>query len=316
VARGKIAVYIVTVAFIAALTVISCGKSAQGDDVLKNRERKESYIIGVDIARLIKSSEGYEYQFNPEVFFEGFSDVFEKGEPAVAIEEIRKVMTKSGDSTMFFVSNFLIKGYVTIRDKESYVFGAYHADITGSFPEAFNYAAFKKGFADEYNSGTLAMNEEDMNKVKEESKKRIERLRLNADAKVSREEKVLINLEYLEDNKKRESVKVLPSGLQYAVVREGKGEKPEKETSMVKVNYRAFFVDGREFDSSYRKGGPEQFMLEESIPGWKEGIMLMKEGSRYRLFVPSDLAYGKEGMQDVPPDATIIYDVELLEVIK
>jgi FKBP-type peptidyl-prolyl cis-trans isomerase FklB len=119
---------------------------------------------------------------------------------------------------------------------------------------------------------------------------------------------------FLEDNKKKEGVKATASGLQYKVLKEGTGSQP-KATDMVTVNYRGTLIDGTEFDSSYKRGQPATFPLNGVIKGWTEGLQLMKQGSKYQFFVPSNLAYGERAVgPDIAANATLIFDVELLEV--
>ncbi|HEV2973298.1 MAG TPA: FKBP-type peptidyl-prolyl cis-trans isomerase [Pirellulales bacterium] len=119
---------------------------------------------------------------------------------------------------------------------------------------------------------------------------------------------------FLADNKKKEGVKTLPSGLQYKVVKEGNGATPRK-TDIVTTHYRGTFLDGTEFDSSYRRNEPAKFPVNRVIKGWTEALQLMKVGDKWQLFIPSDLAYGEQGMgQDIPPNATLIFDIELLDV--
>ena len=119
---------------------------------------------------------------------------------------------------------------------------------------------------------------------------------------------------FLEENKKKEGVKATASGLQYKVLKEGTGSQP-KSTDMVTVNYRGTLIDGTEFDSSYKRGQPATFPLNGVIKGWTEGLQLMKQGSKYQFFVPSNLAYGERSVgPDIAANATLIFDVELLEV--
>jgi FKBP-type peptidyl-prolyl cis-trans isomerase len=119
---------------------------------------------------------------------------------------------------------------------------------------------------------------------------------------------------FLEDNKKKEGVKTTASGLEYKVLKEGTGAQP-KATDMVTVNYRGTLIDGTEFDSSYKRGQPATFPLNGVIKGWTEGLQLMKAGSKYQFFVPSNLAYGERAVGgDIAPNATLIFEVELLEV--
>jgi len=119
---------------------------------------------------------------------------------------------------------------------------------------------------------------------------------------------------FLEENKKKEGVKSTASGLQYKVLKEGTGSQP-KGTDMVTVNYRGTLIDGTEFDSSYKRGQPATFPLNGVIKGWTEGLQLMKQGSKYQFFVPSNLAYGERSVgPDIAANATLIFEVELLEV--
>jgi FKBP-type peptidyl-prolyl cis-trans isomerase len=121
--------------------------------------------------------------------------------------------------------------------------------------------------------------------------------------------------EFLAENKKKDGVKVTASGLQYKVIKQGNGPKP-KLTDKVKVNYRGTLIDGTEFDSSYKRGTPTEFPLNGVIKGWTEGIQLMPVGSKYEFYIPAELAYGARGPQTVGPNQTLIFEVELLEIVK
>lgn len=122
--------------------------------------------------------------------------------------------------------------------------------------------------------------------------------------------------EFLKINKERSGVKTTASGLQYEVLTEGKGDKP-KATDTVQVHYEGKLIDGRVFDSSIQRGQPASFGLNQVIKGWTEGLQLMTVGSKYRLYLPSELAYGKQGAGEmIEPDSTLVFDVELLDIIK
>ena len=122
--------------------------------------------------------------------------------------------------------------------------------------------------------------------------------------------------EFLEQNAKNDSVVVTKSGLQYMVLEEGNGTKPGP-TDKVTVHYTGKLLDGTVFDSSVERGEPATFGLDQVIPGWTEGLQLMSEGSKYRLFIPSELAYGSKGAgSDILPNSTLIFDVELIKVEK
>jgi len=120
---------------------------------------------------------------------------------------------------------------------------------------------------------------------------------------------------FLAKNKTKEGVKTLPSGLQYKVITEGKGKSP-KANDTVTVQYKGTLIDGTEFDSSFKRGQPATFTVSGVIKGWTEALQLMKEGSKWQLFVPADLAYGASGTPGGPigPNAVLIFDVELVSI--
>ena len=120
---------------------------------------------------------------------------------------------------------------------------------------------------------------------------------------------------FLADNAKKEGVVVLPSGLQYQVLKEGNGKKPSS-TDQVKCHYEGTLIDGTIFDSSYQRNEPATFGLNQVITGWTEGVQLMSEGAKYRFFIPYNLAYGERGAgAQIPPFAALVFDVELLKVL-
>jgi FKBP-type peptidyl-prolyl cis-trans isomerase len=137
---------------------------------------------------------------------------------------------------------------------------------------------------------------------------------MQAKLKAAGEKNAAEGAKFLEENKKKEGVKTTSSGLQYKVLKEGTGAQP-KATDTVTVNYRGTLINGKEFDSSYQRGQPATFPLNGVIKGWTEGLQLMKQGAKYQLFVPPNLAYGERAAgPDITPNSTLIFEVELLEV--
>ena len=119
---------------------------------------------------------------------------------------------------------------------------------------------------------------------------------------------------FLEENKKKEGVKTLPSGLQYRVIKAGAGKKP-KSTDTVTIHYRGTLVNGTEFDNSYRRWEPLSIPVKDVIPGWTEALQLMEEGAKWQVFIPSNLAYGERGAgRDIGPNATLIFEIELISI--
>ena len=119
---------------------------------------------------------------------------------------------------------------------------------------------------------------------------------------------------FLAENAKKEGVKTIPSGLQYRVLKEGTGKKPAKTDSVV-VHYKGTLIDGREFDSSYKRGKPAEFPVGGVIKGWTEALQLMPEGSKWMLYIPWNLAYGEQGRGGlIGPHETLVFEVELISV--
>lgn len=119
---------------------------------------------------------------------------------------------------------------------------------------------------------------------------------------------------FLADNMTQEGVVTTESGLQYKVLQKGSGDTHPKASDRVKVHYHGTLIDGSVFDSSVARGQPIEFGLNQVIKGWTEGLQLMVEGEKTRLFIPSDLAYGNRSAGSIPPGSTLIFDVELLEI--
>jgi FKBP-type peptidyl-prolyl cis-trans isomerase len=122
---------------------------------------------------------------------------------------------------------------------------------------------------------------------------------------------------FLAENAKKTNIVTTASGLQYEVLTKGTGAKSPTATDTVTVHYRGTTLDGKEFDSSYSRGEPASFPLNRVIAGWTEGVQLMKEGDKFRFYIPSDLAYGSEGAgRLIGPNSTLVFDVELIKIGK
>lgn len=158
------------------------------------------------------------------------------------------------------------------------------------------------------------LTEEEVQAALETLKTRTEEA-MQAKAEADAEEAKEKGQAYLAENAKREGVTVTESGLQYEVLEAGEGESP-KAVDTVKVHYKGTLLDGTEFDSSYSRGEPAVFPLNRVIAGWTEGVQLMKEGAKYKFHIPSDLAYGARAAGKIPSHSTLVFEVELLEVMK
>jgi FKBP-type peptidyl-prolyl cis-trans isomerase FklB len=177
-----------------------------------------------------------------------------------------------------------------------------------------NVAALARGLNDAMGSGLKAMSPQDIQRVmtafKNEMQSRQQALAAKAGDKNSKE-----GQDFLAKNKTRKGVITLPSGLQYEVIKNGTGATP-KSTDKVKVHYTGTLIDGTVFDSSVERGQPLDISVNGVIKGWTEALQLMKVGSKWKLFIPADLAYGPQGAGGkIGPNAALIFEVELLEVM-
>ena len=203
----------------------------------------------------------------------------------------------------------------TQKDKVSYVIGLDMGNSLKKNMVDVDIEILEKGIKDALSGAKPLMTEQEM-------KQTIMALQKDLQAKQQEQVKALAEKNkkegeaFLAENKKKQGVITMPSGLQYKILTDGKGKSP-KATDAVTVNYKGTLIDGTEFDSSYKRGQPATFTVNGVIPGWTEALQLMREGSKWKLFVPSNLAYGERGAGGpIGPNAVLIFEVELLSVKK
>ena len=194
-------------------------------------------------------------------------------------------------------------------DQLSYAWGmAFGHQLRGMGVTNIDFKDFDEALHDAFDGKDAKMSAEEAQKIIQEYLQELA-------AKKTAEMKA-VGDKFLAENLKNENVKSTPSGLQYVVEKEGDGAQPTAEDE-VTVHYTGKLLDGSVFDSSVNRGEPATFPLNRVIPGWTEGVQLMKEGAKYTFFIPSDLAYGPQGVQGViPPHSTLIFEVELIKVNK
>ncbi|MBE0618705.1 MAG: FKBP-type peptidyl-prolyl cis-trans isomerase [Proteobacteria bacterium] len=173
--------------------------------------------------------------------------------------------------------------------------------------------AMVRGVQDALSEAKPLLSPEEMSGLLVQLKQKIVMMQQEERERVSRESGMAGKI-FLGENAKKEGVFSLPSGLQYQVLKEGTGDKTPSATDTVTVQYRGTLIDGTEFDSSYSRGEPATFQLNKVIKGWTEGLQLMKPGAKYKFFIPPQLAYGPRGGGKIPPNSTLIFEVELLSI--
>ena len=212
--------------------------------------------------------------------------------------------------------------YKTDKDKISYSLGVDIGRTLQRLQLDLNEEALSKGMGDVLGSKPMAMTDQELQETLQAFQQKMMQKQQEAMAKKQSEMKVVADKnkadgkKFLEDNAKKSGVKSTPSGLQYKVIKEGKGDKP-KDSDIVETNYRGTTIDVKEFDSSAKHGASSSFPVNGVIKGWTEALKLMPVGSKWELYIPSDLAYGDEGYgDDIPPGSTLVFEVELLDIKK
>ncbi|MCU1718171.1 FKBP-type peptidyl-prolyl cis-trans isomerase [Pseudomonas sp. 5P_3.1_Bac2] len=176
-------------------------------------------------------------------------------------------------------------------------------------PPGVSLDAILAGVKDAFSGQESRVSEEDLN-----ASFKVIREIMQAEAQAKAEAAAAVGRDFLLENAKRDGITVLASGLQYEVLNAGDGAKPTRENT-VRTHYHGTLVDGTVFDSSYDRGQPAEFPVGGVIAGWTEALQLMGTGSKWRLYVPSELAYGAQGVGSIPPHSVLVFDVELLEIL-
>ena len=211
---------------------------------------------------------------------------------------------------IFITSTHAVK-IETDQEKLSYSMGIFFGQTVIRQEMEIDVPAFMQAVEDVLNKNEKKLSDEEMKKIintyqKKEQEDRIEKSdKDNADGK-----------KFLAENKKKEGVTVLPSGLQYKIIENSEGEKPLADSRVV-VHYRGTLINGTEFDSSYARGEPIELGLNQVIKGWQEALQLMSVGSKWQIVIPSELAYGERGAgRAIGPNSTLIFDIELISIKK
>jgi len=200
----------------------------------------------------------------------------------------------------------------TDKDKFSYAIGISVAKTIKRQQAEVDADLVSKGLKDELSGGKVLLSDEEAQAVLTKAQTEMRAKMEEKNAAQGKENKAKGEA-FLADNKKKPGVVTLPSGLQYKIVTEGTGPKPTASDTVI-CNYRGTLVDGKEFDASSKHGGPATFPVNRVIKGWTEALQLMPVGSKWQLFIPSDLAYGDNAPPDIGPGSTLVFDVELVSI--
>ncbi|AEF80661.1 FKBP-type peptidyl-prolyl cis-trans isomerase [Leadbettera azotonutricia] len=298
--------------FFAFLVLLGgCKKEASAQENVLKIDKDTSYAIGMYLAsQFTLPNVSYEYKS----FSEGFKATTEKEEPKFSLDEgiskIQAVIEQISARDETGAQDEVVK----IDVDTSYAIGMYLASQFTIPDVTYNYPSFSEGFKAFVEAKETKFSMDDA----------IPKIQAVFDQVTAREEvknqelgakNLDEGLAFLAENGTKPGIVTTSTGLQYEVITEGSGAKPTAQDE-VRVDYEGTLLDGTVFDSSYARGEPIEFPLNGVIPGWTEGLQLMAEGSTYRLFIPSDLAYGSQGGGPIPPNSTLIFKVELLAVVK
>ncbi len=285
-----------------SLSLLSCGGTKESQVDEKNPEEQTisgvkadmgvvSYVHGVMFSRQLKNQR---LAFiNPEDLLKDFQNFKQNGlgdfNAEKALTELRELAQKTESFTTIEGSDV---------DKAKSIFSKLYFDDIKRSPisEELNFEKFQEGVLTFWNN--------DKN-PSEDSITIFTDYMKNAVIKIGKT--------FLDENSKKDGITVTPSGLQYEVIKEGNGDKPA-DTSKVLAHYEGTLIDGTKFDSSYDRGEPSEFPLNQVIAGWTEGLQLMGVGSKYKFYIPYNLGYGERGARTIPPYSTLIFTVELIDI--
>ncbi len=300
-------------ALLLAATSVTAG--AQDKAALGTDRDKISYMIGMDVAHSIATAAP---DVDVNAFERAVHNAFDGGKPLIAEARIKplaqslmqRIAVRNGKAPPGTVSPTVAK------DQVGYLVGADIGRSLTPIKDEIDLPVFMQGLRTTMAGGNPLLTDAEAGALRSAFTQRMQ-ARMQAQASLAGSKNEAEGVAFLAKNKAVKGVYTTPSGLQYMVLRQGAGPMP-KPGQHVRVNYRGTLLDGTVFDSSYDRGEPAEFGLDQVIPGWSEGVAMMPVGSKYRFWVPGDLAYGAKGTPGGPigPNTTLVFDVELMALVQ
>ena len=306
---------------IAALSIIAAvipaaGALAQDKQVLSGGRDKASYMVGMDVAKsLAPAAEDMDLA----AFERAVRNSFDGGEPLLDEQEVQE----TGQALMLRMaarSGRPLPGLPpgsqppeVDKAKVGLLAGADVGRSLAPVKDEIDMPVFMQALKTSLAGGETLLSRAEADAVRAAFGQRIE-AREKAKAEQAGIRNAAAGEKFLAANRSVKGVFVTPSGLQYMVLRQGSGPRP-KPSDRVRVNYRGTLLDGSVFDSSEQHGGPAEFGLNQVIAGWTEGVSMMPVGAKYRFWIPGELAYGEKGNDSIEPNSTLVFDVELLDIL-
>lgn len=298
----------------ALLFVLAQSGLAQDKTALATDRDKVSYAAGIDVAHSIAA-------VAPDMDYAAFERALRNGlagnKPLLDEKETqataRALMQATGARKGQPPGTLPAATPGLAQDKVGLVVGADVGRSLAPVASEIDVPTFMQALRTVLQAGKPLLSDQEANTVLAQFSQRMQ-AKMQAQAAQAGSRNLAEGQAFLAKNKAVAGVQVTPSGLQYMVLRQGAGPRP-MPTDRVRVNYRGALLDGTEFDSSYKNGEPAEFALNEVIRGWTEGVGLMPVGSKYRFWIPANIGYGAKGMGPIPPNATLVFDVELMAIL-
>lgn len=297
-----------------AATLIGAAASAQDKTVLTTERDKASYMVGSDIAQSIAPVAP---DIDLAAFERAIKNAFDGGKPLITEDEaqavgpalMQRIASRAGQAPAG------AKVPEVPKDKVAYLVGADVGRSLAPIKDELELPVVVQAISTAFNKGKPLLSEEEQAAVRQAFQQKVQ-AKMQAQASALGGKNQADGAAFLAKNKAVKGVFTTGSGLQYMILRQGSGPRP-KATDHVRVNYHGTLLDGTVFDSTYERNQPAEFALNQVIAGWTEGVSMMPVGSKFRFWIPGELAYGPKGTPGGPigPNATLVFDVELMSIL-